>query len=207
MCILYFGPGQNFPICIPEENGTMHYAKLYATLIASRGETNPTPERYVRHAVFPSAFGGTRCRENFVFLTARESFAAAGMLLRMCPGEVSRGRVAMGIGNMLDRFPVNKKTAWLRRAVRRYAGERPRSETATLWNYDGRKATGTRIQLSLATGIDYDRVRDLLTGRREMARGWSASEERAKQGPAKRGPRPKDRRMDFFKEEFGSSFF
>lgn len=170
----------------------MRYTKLYAHLIAARGSLEPTPDRWVKHRVFPGPFGGRRDRENEVYLTPREALVASAMLLRLCPGEVSRSRVARGIGNLLDRLPRTRKTSWIRRAIRRYAGERPVSDIITLYHHDGRSVSGTRQQLALSTGIDYDRIRDLIAGRRGMARGWSASRDRAKQGPAKRGPKSRD---------------
>jgi uncharacterized protein YidB (DUF937 family) len=185
----------------------MRYTKIYTTFILRRGSPDPTSERTIRHAVFPGAFGGTRTRENTVYLTAREALIASGMLLRMCPGEVSRARVAQGIGRLLDRLPRTGKTTWLRRAVRQYAGDRPVSDVATLWNCDGRVETGTRVQLAQATGLEYNRVRDLLAGRRSSALGWAASPERAQQGPGKRGPKPRVRAPDIFKDEFDANFF
>lgn len=185
----------------------MRYTRLYTDFILRRGSPDPTATRTVKHSVFPGAFGGTRTRENTVFLTEREALVASGMLLRMCPGEVSRSRVAQGIGRLLDHLPHTRKATWLRRAVRKYAGDRPVSDVATLWHCDGRVETGTRLQLAQATGLEYNRVRDLLAGRRSSALGWAASPERAKEGPGKRGPKPRARAHEFFEEAFDANLF
>lgn len=54
--------------------------------------------------------------------------------------------------------------------------------TFTLYSTTGATATGTRSQLALATGLPYERVRDLLTGRRRFTHGWAATEEEARRG-------------------------
>lgn len=57
----------------------------------------------------------------------------------------------------------------------------------TLHHASGTSATGTRKELARLTGLSYDRVRDLLTGRRRYALGWSASAAEARKGPAASG--------------------
>lgn len=185
----------------------MDYNNTYFDLLCARGSETPTPEKCVRHTIFPGALGGKRTKDNVCFLSEREALTAWGLLLRMCPGDVSRGRVAQGIGRLLDRLPRTRKAAWLRRAIREYAGDRPVSDVGTLWHCDGRRVTGTRVQLAHETGLAYNRVRDLLAGRRSSALGWAASPERAKEGPGKRGPKPRPRASDLFAEEFDGNFF
>ncbi|MCG6111535.1 MAG: hypothetical protein MEQ74_05020 [Paracoccus sp.] len=63
----------------------------------------------------------------------------------------------------------------------------------TLHHQSGAKVTGSRKELAAATGLNYSRIRDLLTGRRRIALGWSASEKEAKKGPLNPG---KSRRTD-----------
>lgn len=57
----------------------------------------------------------------------------------------------------------------------------------TLHHQSGAKATGSRKELAAATGLNYDRIRDLITGRRRIALGWSASAQEAKKGPLNPG--------------------
>lgn len=57
----------------------------------------------------------------------------------------------------------------------------------TLHHASGATATGTRQDLARLTGLRYDRIRDLLTGRRRYASGWSVSADEARKGPGTPG--------------------
>lgn len=85
--------------------------------------------------------------------------------------------------------------------------------TFTLYSTTGATASGTRAQLAAATGLHYERVRDLLTGRRRFTQGWAATEEEARRGYVG-GGRPRSPEIapapeagsDFF-ESTGTEFF
>ncbi|WP_347138854.1 hypothetical protein [Paracoccus sp. SSK6] len=67
------------------------------------------------------------------------------------------------------------------------ADPRPR----TLFHSSGASATGSRQDLVALTGLHYERVRDLLTGRRRYASGWALSAKEARKGPATPGRKNK----------------
>lgn len=61
----------------------------------------------------------------------------------------------------------------------------------TLYHNDGRTAHGTYADLEIQTGLEYNRIRDLVKGRRRISSLWSASEKEAKRGNLKRGRKRK----------------
>lgn len=93
------------------------------------------------------------------------------------------------------------------------ADPRPR----TLHHASGASATGTRKDLARLTGLHYERVRDLLTGRRRFALGWALTAAEARKGPDTPGRKRKPAapppqpaieapEPEFFRES-GASFF
>lgn len=81
------------------------------------------------------------------------------------------------------------------------------NQVFTLYSQTGATATGTRSQLAAATGLAYERVRDLTTERRRIALGWALTEEEAQRGYLPPGKPPKAPEPKEFFVSNGTDFF
>ena len=107
-----------------------------------------------------------------------------------------------------DRALENEELAAL---CRRLVGTHGNASTKvhTLFCQDGRRASGTPMELRVETGLPHGRIHDLLSGRRRYIKGWAGTEAEAKRGFVGGGRRRKTEpapEPEFFQES-GASFF
>jgi hypothetical protein len=164
----------------------MNYSRIYAAFIASRRANPPASKEYVEvHHIVPRCMGGGDEPGNLIRLRPDDHFFAHLLLAKAYrTADLWAACVVMA-----DFYNANGRIACVLRARRAYGMARrswaalavgeaaPRADRRphNFYHYDGRAFTGTRIAFSAFSGVLSNEVNLLISGRREMLRGWATS--------------------------------
>jgi hypothetical protein len=151
------------------------------------------------------AIKGDRTTENNVYLTREDWLEANWLAIRELEKLTAVGPVKQHAKELLGRLnaghfcepEADRLRALCLSHTERHGHER---RPQTLFHKNGKTATGTYQELVIATGLDYNRVRDLLMGRDRYCLGWAASAEEAAKGRLKSGRKPKIKAILFESE-------
>lgn len=158
----------------------------YSNFIARNATAIKTRENNVAIFNVPASAGGVENSETRSFISASGWVQAQKLwfaVLRSHKTKASAKRHAKYVARMMKKNPALADEE-LANTVRDFdfSHGNEKSESITIHNENGTSATGTISQLSQATGLAYERVKDLASGRRRYASGWAASQEEARRG-------------------------
>lgn len=169
----------------------MHDYMRYVFNNATNEETDETPNAL--HVV-PLAMGGREASDNTMYANAEDWVWAAFLALSYFDTLTVRRTGARYAKWVMKNIPTDnvKYKDRVLELCKVFLEEHANSLLpVTIYHESGKTATGNIQQLEALTGMEYNRVRDVTSGRRRYVSGWCLTKEEAAKGKQKPGRKKK----------------